>query len=235
MTIKYHTEFEQGSLDWMKARKGMLTASNVTKILTPTLKVANNDKTRAHFYSLLSERVEDFIPENFESWDMRRGKEDEVYARVLYSETYDAVKECGFITRELDGFTLGCSPDGLVGDDGMIEIKSRQPALQVKAIMLDMIEGRVPKDDMLQVQSGLLASGRKWCDYIVYSSGMRMASIRVTPDEAVHDAIKEAGESLETNLIEAISKYKGFVKDFPETTYRPFSDDGGFHAATTKD
>ena len=229
MTIKYYNDFQQGSLDWLKARKGILTSSNVCKVLTPTLKVANNDKTRSYFYQLLADKVSDFIEETYEGWDMRRGKEEEIYARLLYSEKYQPVTECAFITNSNYGFTLGCSPDGLVGSDGMIEIKSRRPGLQIKAIMEDLINDNVPKDDVLQVQAGLLVSGRKWCDYIVYSGGMKMPKVRAYPDPEIHNAIIEVGKDLEKRLSEAVNKYRGFVQDFPDTEYRPFTDDGGVY------
>lgn len=224
--VKYEYGFEQGSLDWMKARKGIITGSNVKHIITPTLKIANNDKTRTYVCQLISDRVTDFIVEDqYLSWDMMRGKEDEILARALYSETWDDVEECGFITNGSLGFKAGHSPDGLVGDDGMLEIKSRLSQLQVKAVMQDLIEGRVPKEDMLQVQAGLLISGREWCDYVVYSRGLPMVKVRAVPMPDVHEAIIEAGLVTDASVVAGVDKYKDFVKDFPMTKYVPFTGD----------
>lgn len=221
--IQYHNEFEQGSLAWTIARKGIISASNVKHMVTPTLKIANNDKTRSYVCKLIAGRVTTFIEEQYVSFDMLRGKEDEILARRLYSETYEPVTECGFVTNGENGFVLGFSPDGLVGDDGSIEVKSRLSQLQVKAVMEDLIEKRVPKDDLLQVQAGLLATGRAWCDYVVYSGGMPMVSVRAYPDEAIHAAIIEAGLITEKAVNEGVLKYLDFVKDFPPTKYVPFT------------
>lgn len=224
MTIKYHTEFDQGSGAWLKARKGIVTASAFSKLLTPTLKVANNDKTRAHFYQILCDRITPHLEENFESWDMKRGKEDEIFARELYSETYHNVEECGFVTNDEHGdFTLGYSPDGLVGNDGLIEVKSRLNAIQVRAVMEDLIEWRVPKDDVLQVQAALLVTGRKWCDYIVYSRGLPMVKVRAEPIPEIHTAMIDVVTDVESRLKDQIGKYKEFISQFPATEYIPFS------------
>lgn len=221
--VTYHNTFEQGSLQWMEARKGIISASNVKHMVTPTLKIANNDKMRAYTARLMADRTTDFIEENYVSFDMQRGKEDEIYARALYSETYEKVEECGFVTNTSLGFVLGYSPDGLVGENGQIEVKSRLSALHFKAVMEDMIEGRVPKDDVLQVQAGLLASGRKWCDYIVYSGGLRMVKVRATPDPATHEAILKAGLATESAVVAGLKRYQEFVKDFPPTKHIPFT------------
>ncbi len=118
MTITYHHDLDQGSEAWLAARLGILTASQVKLVLTPTLKVANNDKTRAHVYDIAAQRITQYLEPQFIGDDMLRGMEDETYARDKYAEKCAPVTECGFITSDKFGFTLGYSPDGLVGDDG---------------------------------------------------------------------------------------------------------------------
>jgi len=228
--VKYHYEFEQGSADWMRARKGVITASNVKHILTPTLKVAANDKTRAYVYQLVSDRVTDFIEEGFESWDMRRGKEDEIYARELYKKTYGDLKECGFIANTVSGVKLGFSPDGVAfSEKSGVEFKSRKSNLAIKDTMEFLYKGEVPKDDVLQVQFGLLVSGWEWIDYGIYSGGLNMVKLRVYPDATIHEAIIDAVLSTEEKVEENMGRYLKFTADFPKTKYRPFTDDGGFH------
>jgi hypothetical protein len=188
MTIVYHTEFEQGSGDWITRRCGMLTASEVKHIITPTLKVADNDKSRQHLYELLAQRITSYVEPQYIGDAMLRGQQDEIWARELYAEKYAPVTECAFVTNDKLGFTLGYSPDGLVGDDGLIEVKSRCQKYQVQTI----IEGVMPAEYSLQVQFGLLVSERKWCDFISYSSGLPMFVTRVMPDPVVAKALVDA-------------------------------------------
>ena len=221
--IKIHREFEQGSLQWLTAKKGVISASNVKHMVTSTLKVANNDKTRSYTCRLIAERVTDFIEENYVSFDMMRGKEDEIYAREKYSECYEKVEQVGFVTNSKHGFLLGCSPDGLVGDEGMVEIKSRLSKIQVQHILEYLIKGEVPPGDVMQVQASLLATKRLWCDYIVYSGGLPMAKIRVYPDETIQEAIIEACLATEKAVVEGMERYLQFVKPFPMTQYIPYT------------
>jgi predicted phage-related endonuclease len=207
MTITIHDAFEQGSQQWLDARCGLLTASEVKLILSPTLKVANNDKTRAHAYELAAQRITQYVEPRYIGDDMLRGHEDEVRARLAYSEAYADVAECGFITNDSFGFTLGYSPDGLVGDDGLIECKSRCQKLQVQTIV-----NGVPDEHMLQLQTGLLVTGRKWLDYISYSGGMPMATMRVEPDAEIQDAIVTAATAFEQRIADVIADYHANLK-----------------------
>ena len=208
MTITYHPDVEQGTPEWLEMRRGLLTASDVKLILTPTLKVANNDKTRQHVYELAAQRITEYVEPTYIGDDMLRGWEDEVRARDLYSAKYAPVTECGFVTNDAWGFTIGYSPDGLVGDDGLIEIKSRRQKYQVQTI----IEGTTPDDYILQVQTGLLVTGRKWLDFISYSGGIPMFVTRVYPDPVIQDAIVTAASQFEASVCKAVSSYHDNVK-----------------------
>lgn len=196
--ITIHEDLVQGSDEWLAARCGLLTASEMKLILTPTLKVAANDKERAHLYELLAQRITGHVEPSYISDDMLRGKEDEIEARARYAEIYAPVREVGFITNSRWGFTLGYSPDGLVGDDGAIEIKSRRQKYQVETIL----GGAVPAEYALQIQTGLLVSERRWCDFISYSGGLPMLTLRVYPDAKVQEAILAAAEAFEERLAE---------------------------------
>lgn len=205
MTIKYHNDLVQGSDEWFAARVGLLTASEMKLIITPSnLKPASNDKERAHLYELLAQRITGYVEPQYISDDMLRGTTDEIDARALYSKTYAPVTECGFITNDQWGFTLGYSPDGVVGDDGLIECKSRRQRFQVETI----IKGGMPDDYLIQAQTGLLVSGRKWLDFVSYSAGLPMVTIRVLPDEAVQRAIVEAAGVFEEMLSVLRLKYE---------------------------
>lgn len=204
MAITYHPEVDQGSDEWLAMRCGLLTASEMKLILTPKLSPASNEKERAHIFELASQRITGHVEPHYVSDDMLRGREDEVLARALYAETYAPVSEVGFVTNDEWGFTIGYSPDGLVGDDGLIEIKSRRQKFQVETI----ITGMMPADYALQVQTGLLVTGRAWCDFISYSGGLPMVTLRVFPDAKVHDAIIEAATVFEEKVAQYVTAYE---------------------------
>ena len=207
--ITYHRDLLQGSDEWLEVRRGLLTASEMKMILTPTLKVASNDKERAHLYELLAQRITGYVEPHYIGDDMLRGHEDEIEARLLYAKHYAPVEEVGFITNDVLGFNIGCSPDGLVGDDGMIECKSRRQKFQVEVI----ITGEVPTEHMMQVQTALFVTGRKWCDYVSYCGGMPMMVIRVLPDYLHQVAIATAATAFEYRIIDRLSDFNARLDD----------------------
>ena len=203
----YHNTIEQGTEEWHALRCGMLTASTMKLILTPTLKVANNDKTRAHAWELAAQRVTGYTEPTFINDAMLRGINDEPLARDLYSEKYSPVTECGYITTEIEGFTVGYSPDGLVGDDGLIEVKSRSQKGQIETI----VSKSVPDEFVMQLQTGLLITGRKWIDFISYCGGMPMFVLRVEPDDIIQDAIIKAIVDFESKVAEIVENYSSAI------------------------
>lgn len=207
----YHDKIEQGSMEWFRARTGLLTASEMHKILTPTLKLAANDKTRAHVYELLSQRITGYVEETFESFDILRGREDEIEARLRYSQEYTPVVECGFVTNGKLGFNIGYSPDGLVGDDGLIEVKSRKQKFQTQTIVEHAAKNTIPPEYMAQVQTGLFVTERKWCDFISYSGGMPMITTRVEPIAEYQDAIEAAAIDFEERIAVARQIYDAML------------------------
>lgn len=210
--MKIH-DVTQGSDEWLAARCGILTASEMKLIITPTLKIAANDKQRAHLYELAAQRITRYVEPHYISDDMLRGMADEIEAREIYRQNYTDVDEVGFITDDRWGFTLGYSPDGLVGDDGLIEIKSRRQKYQAETI----ISGVMPDEYALQVQTGLLITRRKWLDFISYCGGMPMFVLRVYPDEKIQGAIIEAAAKFEEQLKLAIDDYAMKSKDLIKT------------------
>jgi predicted phage-related endonuclease len=205
--IVYHPDLIQGSEEWHAARCGLLTASEFKLILTPTLKIAANAKERAHLWEIAAQRISQFVEPTYVGDEMLRGHDDEVEARILYEKHFAPVTECGFVTNDRWGFTLGCSPDGLVADDGLIECKSRRQKFQIETICGFYEDGAIPEDFVLQIQGELLVTGRKWCDFISYSGGLPMAIMRVHPDEKVQSAILDAAAKFEARITEAIADY----------------------------
>jgi predicted phage-related endonuclease len=218
MTIIYHTEFDQGSGKWVEQRCGMITSSQIKMILTPGLKVAENDNKRKYFYELLAQRITRHVEPQYVSDSMLRGKDEEILGRDLYSEKHAPVAQCGFVTNDEFGFNIGYSPDGLVGDAGLIEVKSRRQAYQIQTI----VNNAVPDEFVLQIQAGLLVTRRKWCDFISYSGGMPMFVKRVEPDAAIQAAIIAAATGFEANLAEAINTYAVNAKGLHPTERRDY-------------
>lgn len=210
MTITIHRDLHQGSEEWLNARLGLLTASEMKLIVTPTLKVANNDKTRQHLFELLAQRITRYVEPRYISDDMLRGIEDEIEARELYEEFHSegqTVEQVGFITSDKWGFTIGYSPDALVGVDGAMEAKSRRMKYQVETIIVHAETGEVPTDYILQLQTGLLVSERKWIDLVSFSGGLPLAVMRVYPDEKMQEAIVTAASEFETTLLQKMETY----------------------------
>jgi len=205
VTITYHPNVEQGSEEWLAMRCGLLTASEVKKILTTkTLKSANNIDTRTHAYELAFQRITRFVEPQYVSDAMLRGQEDEIYAREAYHEHFAPVEQVGFITTDKLGFTIGYSPDGVVGDDGLIEIKSRGGKYQVQTFA----ENEVPDEYVLQLQTALLVTERQWIDFISYCGGLPVFVKRVLPDPDIQEAIIAAASGFEERVDDVVRRYR---------------------------
>ena len=208
----YHPNVVQGSDEWLAMRCGLITASEMKKIITPTLKTANNGETRAHAFELAFQRLTQYVEPQYVSDAMLRGQEDEIYARAAYAEHFAPVQECGFITRDFGGFTIGYSPDGLVGSDGLIECKSRAGKYQVQTIA----SNEVPEEYGLQLQTGLLVTGRAWIDFISYCGGLPVFVKRVEPDADVQTAILTAAEQFNLRVGEVMAEYRHTLRNMPK-------------------
>ncbi len=233
--IKYHTEPDgspliQGSDEWKAARVGLLTASEMRLVVSPPPKVetrvkkngepykqreqtpAENEACRTHLYELLGQRITGHVEERYIGDEMLRGKYDEIEARILYDKHYAPVQEVGFITNDKWGFTLGYSPDGLVGVDGLVEFKSRRQKFQVQTIVENVMEGTIPPEFIMQIQTGLLVcDDREWCDFGTYSGGMHMATIRVFPMPSIQESILDAAYAFEKRLAEKMDEYRAVL------------------------
>ncbi len=152
---------EQGTQEWRDARRGKITASAARLAIGRP-----GTKGRADYILKLVhdwEGVPDLEDEETPPWFLD-GKYFESWARGWYSWQFDAVvKETGFIVHD-DYSWLGCSPDGLIGDDGMLEVKFRK---SLRTFHEHASIG-VNKPVMAQVQTQLFVCDRRWCDYVNY-------------------------------------------------------------------
>lgn len=214
MTLTQHPDLVQGTPEWRDARCGMVTASVVAKLLTPTLKVADNDTSRGVVATLVTERLtghgSDDVPVSSDIW---RGIHSEPYARGAYSEHHGHVREMGFMSRDDWGFQIGYSPDGLVGDDGLVEIKCPR----ARNHLLTVLRDEVPTQHMAQLQTALLVSGRSWVDFVSFFGGMPLYRRRVEPDTAWHDAIVAAVTAFEAQAEEMSAAYTEASAGLPPT------------------
>ena len=152
---------EQGSDEWLQIRLGVATASNFSKIVTSKGEIAKPHTEYA--LKLASETLLEEPEDSYKSADMERGNELEPLAREAYEEyNFCQVKEVGFMLSDCKNF--GYSPDGLVGKDGLIEIKCPKANNHAKYLA----GKKCPTEYIAQVQGGLMISGRKWCDFVSY-------------------------------------------------------------------
>lgn len=183
--------------------------------LPPVYEPANNETSRNLIATLAAERITSHIEDTWITRDMERGIDAEPYARDLYAKhcADQPVTECGFMIRDFRAFVLGYSPDGLVGDDGLIEIK----APRQKGHLSTVVSDEVPPHYMAQLQAGLLVSGREWIDFVSYSGGMHLWPKRVTPDLKWQAAIKAAVERAERAIDDLVTAYRQAVDGLPLT------------------
>lgn len=197
---------EQGTPDWFAARLGIPTASEFSTVMAKGRAKGTPSATRrTYMLKLAGERMSGQPMEAYTNGHMDRGKEQEAEARNLYAFTTDADPELvGFITN--DDKTAGGSPDALIGENGLLEIKSALPH-----ILLDKIDkDTFPAEHVAQCQGNLWISEREWIDIAVYWPGLPMFIKRATRDEAyiaeLSKAVDQFNEEL-TALVEKLSIY----------------------------
>jgi len=190
---------EQGSPEWHQARCGIPTASSFDKIVTSTGSLSK--QREKYMYQLAGERVTGKPEETYKNGFMERGKEMEAEARAFYELTNGVkVNQVGFCLE--NGY--GASPDGLVGDDGVLEIKC--PLLSTHVSYL--LKGTMPTEYFQQVQGQLLLTGRKWVDFISYYASMKPMVIRIVPDIKFQRILKVELEVFCGQLDDIVSKIK---------------------------
>lgn len=176
--------------------------------------VADTDASKRLTAELVAERITGWSDPVFTNSDMQRGHDIEPIARDMYAETRKTtVTEVGFMILEEDGYRLGYSPDGLVGDDGLIEIK----APRAKTHLWTHLSGRIPASHIPQIQAGLFVSGRQFCDFISFYGGMPPYIERVHPDPKWFDAIEAAARKFEAEATEMETKYRNATNGLPAT------------------
>jgi len=170
-------ECEQNSPEWEAARLGIPTASSFDKIVTS--KGERSKQREKYLFELAGERITGEAKSGYTNANMDRGHEREDESRSMYSfVTGSEVQQAGFCFFD-ENTEFGCSPDGLIGEDGGFETKDAAPHIQI-----DRLENGWSKAQYLQqVQGSLYVTGRKWWDLQSYSRGIKPVVIRFEGDD----------------------------------------------------
>lgn len=170
-----HDTFEQRSDEWYAARMGIPTASSFDKV-----KAGGKGLTRSKLMRQLAGEIITGEPMiGYSNAAMERGREMEEEARdAYYFKTHAELHKVAFITDDVR--SCGASPDSLIGDDGVLEIKTKQPDLLIEALM----RGSPPPEHIPQVQGQLLVTERQWCDLALYWPGLPLVVHRIVRDPA---------------------------------------------------
>lgn len=202
-------EIEQGSQEWHDLRLGKLTGSSAAKLFGTS---AAREK---YLYDRAAEIVTGCRCDSDESatgMHMARGHEFEEVALMKYTvATLNEVQRIGFV--QLNEF-VGCSPDGLVGDDGIIEVKvpdSNNYFRQILELTKDGTKA-IPNEYYMQMQFNMLVCGRAWCDYVLYNpkheaKGKSLFIQRVERDEKMQASISDIVEKAGASIIKLIAAY----------------------------
>jgi len=155
---------EQGTPEWHAARLGKVTASKINDVMAKLKGGGEAAGRRNYRAQLVAERLTGEPTETYCSDAMRRGSEMEPLAREAYEFlTGTTVEQIGFIDHPTIPMT-GCSPDGLIGDDGMLEIKCPNTATHIDWLL----GGKVPPEHVNQMRWQMECAGREWCDFASY-------------------------------------------------------------------
>jgi putative phage-type endonuclease len=158
---------EQRSTEWFAARLGRVTASKVADVIAKT-KTGYSASRENYMAQLICERMTGTQGESFSSTAMQWGTDQEPLARAAYEAVADVlVDEVGFIIHPAI-VAAGASPDGLVGDDGLIEIKCPNTSTHIDTVL----SGKVPSKYIPQMQWQMACTQRKWCDFVSFDPRM---------------------------------------------------------------
>lgn len=215
MTLTVYEDLEQGSPEWLQARAGIVTASTVGKLLTSAGKVANNDTSRALTETLVAERLTGNVEYVHPTADMQRGTALEPFARDIYATHYAPVTEIGFARYDEGTYTIGASPDGLVGEDGGIEIKSPRAKTHLRTIL----EDQVPPMYLPQINACMAVLNRDYWDFVSYHPGLPLYVKRVHRSWGWDERIGEAVQQFTDNANALIDQFQRNTRGLPKTEH----------------
>ena len=189
-------ECEQNSPEWHECRRGVVTASRFADVLAKGQGITR----RKYLYTLAGEILTGDVQPSYTNDAMERGHEMEADAVGLYAFERDVEPvACGFMRLG----RAGCSPDRLVGENGLLEVKSKLPHLQLEVLERD----DVPPEHKAQVQGQLWVSGREWCDFVSYWPRLPLFVKRIERDEKYIETLAHAVADFVGELDALVKKY----------------------------
>jgi len=173
---------DQGSESWFQVRIGKVTASRVADVIAKT-KTGYSASRDNYMAQLICERLTGQKGESFTNAAMQHGTDTEPLARAAYEALKDVlVDEVGFVPHPTIEMA-GASPDGLVGDDGLLEIKAPQTNTHIETLLSQSVPGKYNT----QMQFQMACTGRKWCDFVSFDNRLpeelQLFVMRVPRDE----------------------------------------------------
>ena len=198
----YTLDVEQLSEEWFAARCGIPTGSNFDKIVTS--RGAPSTQSKQYMYKLAGETIIGIKEETYQNAAMQRGIEIEPEARGLYELMNDVEVDLVGLCYPDEHRDFSCSPDGLVGEEGGLEIKC--PLIHTHVEYL--LNGKLPTKYVQQVQGSMLISGRKWWDFMSYYPGLKPLVVRVERDEKFIAKLKSELDKFCNELKAVVQKLK---------------------------
>lgn len=193
----------QGTPEWYAARAGIPTASEFDTVMAKGKGGGESKTRRTYMLKLIGERLTREPMWSYSNEHMERGKAMEDEARDLYQMIAELeCQQVGFLRRG----DAGCSPDSLVGNDGMLEIKTKLPHLQLDCILYD----ELPAEHRAQCQGQLWIAEREWVDFVSYWPGLPLFAKRVFRDEPYIARLAEAVRVFNSEMEETIAKVQQY-------------------------
>lgn len=197
---------KQGSTAWLQARCGIPTASEFDNLISPEWKTRAGQTPESYMLKKVAETVMGYPLQSFGGGAMEQGSLLEGEALPWYTFTTGVeVRRVGFCTTD-DG-RIGCSPDGLIGDDGGLEIKCPEAHTHLKYLL----GGTVPKEYLAQIHGCMYVTGRPWWTFISYSRWFPPLVVRVERDEAIQQALHAVLTRFLADYDAATAKIKGLL------------------------
>lgn len=194
---------EQGGDEWFRARMGMATASEFSIVMASGRDGGDSRTRKTYLHKLAGEIITGEPMDSYSNAHMERGKIMEDEARNLYAFVHDVeIERVGFVVNGI----AGCSPDGLIGANGMSEVKTKLAHLQVECLLKD----KFPAEHVAQCQGGLWVAEREWIDLIAFSPKMPLFVKRAFRDEPYIRKIEDAVRAFNAELSEIVARIRQY-------------------------
>ena len=202
MTVENGNPY-QGTPEWLAERCGYMTASNAYKVLSRTKAGKPLADYEKYCNQLIAERLTGLTTEVFYSKEMQWGTDHEDEARQTYALLTNPmqIETTGFIKHPAIEF-LGASPDGLVDDDGLVEIKCPNTSTHIERLR----SGEIPEMYRFQMAIQLICTGRKWCDFVDFDPRIENPKAKIMIKRFTLDDKERA--DIETKCLEFLQKVK---------------------------